>query len=159
MGRNNYDVGSPRLTAVWEIDSARTMTLVAMVFQAIILAGALSAGPLLLIFGVWTSLPAWAQIVIVSSWPVLASFLILTYYLMYRKLTEETASEARVPGLVLGVLGLLAGGILPGVFLLIAYYKVAVAEAKFVQGGRPKKAAWGGRSTSRCPVIGQRCGS
>ena len=103
-----------RLTREWDVESAKRMTLVAMVFQAIVLAGALLVGPLLLFFGIWQTLPPWVPPLVVASWIVLGSLLILTYYLVYRALIDSGIQEARAPCLVLGLLGLFGGGVVSG---------------------------------------------
>ena len=51
-------------------------------------------------------------------------WILLDYFLVYKRLESGNVREAETPALVLGILQLLFGGIIPGILLIIAYTKI-----------------------------------
>jgi hypothetical protein len=132
-----------------DIERARSMTLVAMALQGIVLAAGLLGGFIIaFVFPVWPALPPWVQALIISGWVILAAFPLLTYCAVYRKLATGRVHEATAPALLLGVLGLLLGGVLPGVFLIAAYFKASAARSKILHSRGETDAHAGGREST-----------
>lgn len=52
-------------------------------------------------------------------------WILLDYFLVYKKLADERVTEARDPALVLGIIQLIFGGLIPGILLIIAYIKIS----------------------------------
>lgn len=84
------------------VHTAKTMVLIAMILQIVFL----FLGLLTFIF------------LIGILW------VILDYVLVYKPLTEGRVQEAETPSLVLFILQLIFGGVLPGIFMLIAWLKI-----------------------------------
>lgn len=51
-------------------------------------------------------------------------WLLLDYFLIYKRLAEERVQEAETPALVLGIIQLIMGGIITGILIIIAYVKI-----------------------------------
>lgn len=51
-------------------------------------------------------------------------WILLDYFLIYKKLATEKVRDAEVPSLVLGIIQLIFGGLIPGILLIIAYVKI-----------------------------------
>ena len=51
-------------------------------------------------------------------------WILLDYFLVYKRLESGNVREAETPALVLGILHLLFGGIISGILLIIAYTKI-----------------------------------
>ncbi|MGC8563205.1 MAG: hypothetical protein ACP5NO_08495, partial [Thermoplasmata archaeon] len=51
-------------------------------------------------------------------------WIVLDYFLIYKKLAMERVSEAEAPALVLGIIQLIFGGLIPGILLIVAYVKI-----------------------------------
>ena len=51
-------------------------------------------------------------------------WILLDYFLVYKRLESGNVREAETPALVLGILQLLFGGIISGILLIIAYTKI-----------------------------------
>jgi hypothetical protein len=125
-----------------DAETAKTLTLVALILQAVIFV----LGLFILLFflvvfigttttsssgGTVTTVTTSAPVFLGAFGGVLAIifsggllWLLLDYFLVYRKLAEERVKEAETPSLVLGILQLLFGGIIPGILLIIAYVKI-----------------------------------
>jgi hypothetical protein len=51
-------------------------------------------------------------------------WILLDYFLVYRKLQLGMVKEAETPSLVLGIVQLIFGGIIPGILLIVSYVKI-----------------------------------
>ena len=51
-------------------------------------------------------------------------WIILDYFLIYQRLSEGRVPEAETPALVLGILQIVAGGVVPGILVIVAYIKI-----------------------------------
>ncbi len=51
-------------------------------------------------------------------------WIVLDYFLVYKRLKEEKVREAKTPTLVLGIIQLIFGGLIPGILLIVAYVKI-----------------------------------
>lgn len=51
-------------------------------------------------------------------------WILLDYFLVYKRLAEENVRAAETPALVLGIIQLIFGGIITGILLIIAYVKI-----------------------------------
>ncbi len=51
-------------------------------------------------------------------------WVLLDYFLVYRELAHETVDKASTPAIVLGILQLIFGGLIPGILLIVAYVKI-----------------------------------
>ncbi len=51
-------------------------------------------------------------------------WILLDYFLIYKKLAEDKVREAETPAIVLGIIQLIFGGLIPGILLIIAYIKI-----------------------------------
>ncbi|MCL4447143.1 MAG: hypothetical protein M0Z77_03050 [Thermoplasmatales archaeon] len=124
-----------------DASTAKTLTLVAIILQVIFFAiGVISVVGLvafLSIRRVVTSTGGTTSTTIISSgamgaFAVLFSiffllgliWILLDYFLVYKKLAEERVREAEVPSLVLGIIQLIFAGVIPGILLIIAYVKI-----------------------------------
>ncbi len=85
-----------------DAETAKTLVLVAMIFQIIFIA-------IGLFFFVFLLGVLW---------------LILDYVLVYSKISEGRLNEAETPCLVLAILQLILGGVIPGILMIIAYVKI-----------------------------------
>ena len=84
------------------METAKTMVIIGMVVQVIfVIVGILAV--IFLIGILW---------------------LVLDYVMVYRRIVEGRADQAETPALVMGILQLLFGGVVPGIFLLIAWLKL-----------------------------------
>ncbi|MFQ5837156.1 MAG: hypothetical protein ACE5HJ_00035 [Thermoplasmata archaeon] len=133
-----------------DVESAKAMTLVALVFEAIIFAASTLVGGtlIILVFPVWPALPLWSQLLIVSGWIILALLLFLTYHLVYRELLRGMVSRATAPALILGILELFVG-VIPGIFLIIAYFKSNNAQGKMLLSHGKQDLHGGGMESAR----------
>lgn len=123
-------------------ESAKTLVLVALIVEAVVLALIiLYFASIFAIFSVITpvnpggsAMPApgfyFSGIIIFVIVATIfgaigALWILLDYYLVYRRLVEERVEEAQSPALVLGILQLILGGIIPGILLIVAYSQIA----------------------------------
>ncbi len=119
-----------------DLDTAITLTLVALILEAVFLAigvllvavflpfiATLQTGPISSIFLV--GLVAVAGIVGVV-------FLLLTYFLVYKRLKDEQVESALTPALVLGIIALVLVGVISGILLIVAYVKAKDAHTKIL---------------------------
>ncbi len=51
-------------------------------------------------------------------------WILLDYFLVYKKLAEERVEDAETPALILGIIQLLFGGVITGILLIVAYVKI-----------------------------------
>ena len=89
-------------TSINGLTGAGTVTLSSPVFIPFFAIGILSIG---FIFGIL--------------------WILLDYFLLYKKIIEDKIEEAKSNSLVLGILQLLLGGLIPGILIIIAYTKLS----------------------------------
>ncbi|MBX8631516.1 MAG: hypothetical protein KIY12_01755 [Thermoplasmata archaeon] len=124
-----------------DASTAKTLTLVALIIQSIFFAiGLISAIFFLAVTAsVTTTSPTGATVVGPPPTFLFSAFfsvifliglvwILLDYFLVYKKLVEEKVEEAETPSLVLGILQLLFGGIITGILLIVAYVKIRDSE-------------------------------
>lgn len=131
-----------------DANTAKTLTLVAVILQAIyfavgvvILVIALAAvlttagipAGVNLLSGATLSAAGIITIVFVPVFVVGLLWLLLDYYLVYRRLLEERVHDAEAPSLALGILQIVLGGVVPGILLIIAYIKIRDSEARMMR--------------------------
>ncbi len=51
-------------------------------------------------------------------------WILLDYFLIYKKLAEDKVEEAETPALVLGIIQLIFGGVITGILVIVAYVKI-----------------------------------
>ncbi len=59
-------------------------------------------------------------------------FLLLTYFLVYKPLKDEQVERALTPALVLGIIVLVFGGVIVGILLIVGYVKAKDAHTKIL---------------------------
>ncbi len=127
------------------LQTAKTLTLIAIILQAILLAFAILV---IMVFtaasyqgvsivtypngttqrivssssGSISPLSTLLALIIVSIIPLVMIF--FDYYFVYKPISKEKAEESRTPSLVLGIIQLFTGGIIVGILLIIAYVKI-----------------------------------
>ncbi|MDA8054894.1 MAG: hypothetical protein M0Z77_04495 [Thermoplasmatales archaeon] len=117
-----------------DASTAKTLTLVAMVFQAIFFViGIFEVIAVIAVFSLTARIVATpgynGPLVIISlvfSVALLMGILwiALDYFLVYKRLATEMVQEAKTPSIVLGIIQLIFGGLVPGILLIIAYVKI-----------------------------------
>ena len=119
-----------------DASTAKTLTLVAIIFQLIFaMIGVIEAAILIpfltetYVPGTYTPVPVnldFSIVLIVFSISLLFGILwvLLDYFLIYRKLKLEKVKETMTPSLILGIIQLIFGGFIPGILLIIAYVKI-----------------------------------
>ncbi len=63
-------------------------------------------------------------------------FLLLTTFLVYKPLKHEQVERALTPALVLGIIALVFGGVIVGILLIVAYVKAKDAHTKILLAQR-----------------------
>ena len=119
-----------------DASTAKTLTLVVIILQAVFfvigifeviaLIAFLMVVPTVTPTNAIPSLDVSGIIAIVFS-AVLAIgilWIVLDYFLVYKRLKEEKVREAKTPTLVLGIIQLIFGGLIPGILLIVAYVKI-----------------------------------
>ena len=48
----------------------------------------------------------------------------LDYFLIYKRISEGKVAQAETPALLLGIMQIIAGGVVPGILVIIAYIKI-----------------------------------
>ncbi len=125
-----------------DANTAKTLTLVAIILQvvffiigifAIVALAALTIGPGITTTTstgttVTTSPPGFGVGIFGAVFGVIfligLLWILLDYFLIYKKLAEDKVGEAETPALVLGIIQLLFGGIITGILLIVAYVKI-----------------------------------
>ncbi|MCL5680830.1 MAG: hypothetical protein M1515_02115 [Candidatus Thermoplasmatota archaeon] len=118
-----------------DASTAKTLVLVAIIFQAIFFVIGIFEVIALAAFLTLTTVPptsstlslgAFGIITVVFSAALAIGILwiVLDYFLIYKRLKEERVREAETPALVLGIIQLIFGGLIPGILLIIAYVKI-----------------------------------
>ena len=126
-----------------DASSAKTLTLVAIILQSLFfIVGLIITITFLALFlgstagagSVTASFPAVGLglfgSVFAFGFAIGFIWILLEYFLVYKKLSEERVTEAETPALVLGVITLLFGGIITGILLIIAYVKIRDSIAR-----------------------------
>lgn len=86
-----------------DLETAKTLVLIALILNLVALAFALIT-------------------IVLAFFPFL--WLILDYFLVYKPLSEDDASSAETPALVLSILQLITLDILGGILLLVGWIKI-----------------------------------
>jgi hypothetical protein len=123
-----------------DASTAKTLTLVAIILQTIFFAiGAFATLILSLFFAasrtityngtVTRTVVSTGGVTIVglifSIFFVIAIvWILLDYFLIYKKLADGKVQEAETPSLVLGLIQLILGGVITGILLILAYVKI-----------------------------------
>jgi hypothetical protein len=112
-------------------NTARTLILVGLILQSILVLIAFGVGFLLLV--VFIGLFFLFAAVLGLIW------LLLVYFFSYRPTSEGEYERARTPTIVFAILSLLTLSLISGILYLIAYIKLgdAVREATYVPAGGP----------------------
>lgn len=128
-----------------DLQTAKTLTLIAIIFQALLLVIALISISFFTITSSQTvSIVTYPNgtthkiissptvyitplemifiLVIVSIIPIL--IILLDYYLIYKPISKEKAEEAKTASIVLGIIQLFTGAIIVGILLIVAYVKI-----------------------------------
>ncbi len=92
-----------------DVDSAKTLTLVALILYGIF-------GTIFVLLGFLFFL-----FIIFGVVPLL--FLLLAYVTVYQPLSQGRPADARTPALVIGIISIFFGGPISGILLIIAYAK------------------------------------
>jgi hypothetical protein len=133
-----------------DLDTARTLTLIAMIFQLLsTILGVFFLFLFFLLLGLSRPLPAMFQAVATVQLQVPLLFLVplvfltglgfiplvllvLTYFLVYRRLSEDRVGRALGPALGIAIASLVLGGIISGILLIVAYVKAKDAQTKIL---------------------------
>ena len=118
-----------------DASTAKTLVLVAIIFQAIFFAIGISEIIALAAFFTVTTVPATSSTLSLGAFGIITVvfsaalaigilWIVLDYFLIYKRLKEERVREAETPALVLGIIQLIFGGLIPGILLIIAYVKI-----------------------------------
>ncbi|MBX8634396.1 MAG: hypothetical protein M1422_02945 [Candidatus Thermoplasmatota archaeon] len=127
-----------------DANTAKTLTLIAIMLQVVFLVlviFAIAAFVPLTPSGTTTTISNGTTVTTVTISPpifdagIVGSFfgvifligllwILLDYFLIYKKLAEEKVGDAETPALVLGIIQLLFGGIITGILLIVAYVKI-----------------------------------
>ncbi|MBX8637693.1 MAG: hypothetical protein KIY11_04955, partial [Thermoplasmata archaeon] len=66
-------------------------------------------------------------------------WILLDYFLIYRKLVTGKVEEAETPALVLGTIQLILGGVITGILLIVAYVKIKDSVRNRARGTIPRQ--------------------
>ncbi len=136
------------LEARSDLDSARTLAVVALILEIAFLAIGVIILLVVLVGGVFTFTPGAGQVAtpMVAFAPILFFFalagilgvlwILLTYLLVYVPLREGQVERALTPTLVIAILTLIFGGLIPGILLIVAYVKAKDAHTKILLAQR-----------------------
>ncbi len=119
-----------------DLNTATSLTLAALILEAVFLGigilllvvflpfiASLQTGPISSIFLVGLGVVAGIVGVV---------FLLLTYFLVYKRLKDEQVERALTPALVLGIITLVFVGVISGILLIVAYVKAKDAHTKIL---------------------------
>ena len=119
-----------------DASTAKTLTLIAIVFQLIFAVIGIIEAAILIPFLTETYVPGtyipvsagldFSIVILVFSISLLFGIIwvLLDYFLIYRRLRLGKVKEAKTPSLVLGIIQLILGGFIPGILLIVAYVKI-----------------------------------
>ncbi|MCL4333439.1 MAG: hypothetical protein M1290_01490 [Candidatus Thermoplasmatota archaeon] len=122
-----------------DASTAKTLTLVAIIIQAVFFViGLFETFALVLFFeSVSTSslttnpggqqfvaLPNVISVIFSVALAIGILWLLLDYFLIYKRLNEERVKEAEAPAIVLGIIQLIFGGLIPGILLIVAWIEI-----------------------------------
>lgn len=121
-----------------DASTAKTLTLVAIIFQAFFFViGIFEVIAVITLVSIEYGgrLPTGTQIAAGGGIAVLSLvfsvalligllWIILDYFLIYRRLAMEKVKEAETPSIVLGIIQLIFGGLIPGILLIVAWVKI-----------------------------------
>ena len=66
-------------------------------------------------------------------------WILLDYFLIYKKLAEDKVEEAETPALVLGIIQLIFGGVITGILVIVAYVKIKDSVRNRARGTTPQQ--------------------
>ncbi len=124
-----------------DLDTAVTLTLVALILEVVFLAiGILVFAVFVLLgsFPLQMGMPGFSISVgffvglLVVFGIVGVVFLLLLYFLVYKRLKDEQVESALTPALVLGIIALVLVGVISGILLIVAYMKAKDAHTKIL---------------------------
>lgn len=114
-------------------ESAKTLTLVAIIIEAVFsllltvyflvilgLTAAVSSGPGFPGLGL-----AFLFIIGLIFGLIGLLWVLLDYFLVYKRILEENIASARDTSLILGIIQLILGGVVPGILLIVAYTQLS----------------------------------
>ena len=119
-----------------DASTAKTLTLIAIVFQLIFAVIGIIEAAILIPFLTETYVPGtyipvsagldFSIVILMFSISLLFGIIwvLLDYFLIYRRLRLGKVKEAKTPSLVLGIIQLILGGFIPGILLIVAYVKI-----------------------------------
>ncbi|MCL4333926.1 MAG: hypothetical protein M1290_00095 [Candidatus Thermoplasmatota archaeon] len=123
-----------------DASTAKTLTLVAIILQAVFFVFGIFETLGLAVFSVSTSIASSSTVTTTVTSSVGPSTIIaiifsaalaigilwtlLDYFLIYKRLKEERVKEADTPAIVLGIIQLIFGGLIPGILLIVAWIKI-----------------------------------
>lgn len=127
-----------------DANTAKTLTLVTIILQALFFVfGLIALVGLLAFFAASSSAVPGSATTTVSftglglitavfsiGFAIGIVWLLLEYFLIYKKLAEEKVAEAETPAIVLGIITLLFGGVITGILLIVAYVKIRDSRAR-----------------------------
>jgi hypothetical protein len=122
----------PSLAAGIDADAstARTLTLIALVVQAVFFLLGLGIVFFLFVAIGLTGPPGFGAASVLGaflgvSFLISVLWIVLDYVFIYRNLASSaTIANARTPSILLGIVQLVFGGVIPGILLIIAYIKI-----------------------------------
>ncbi len=118
-----------------DASTAKTLTLVAIILQAVFFVIGIFALLFVIAFVAVPAGPGGSQTVVTPAislggliflygFALGILWILLEYFLIYKKLSEEKVKEAETPAIVLGIITLIFGGIITGILLIVAYVKI-----------------------------------
>ncbi len=131
-----------------DAESAKSLTLAAIIIQAAFSAVGvlmvlmfttfyLTYAPSLPAGQTGTTMPVFLPGIFVAafgfSFSIGLLWILLDYFLIYKKLAEGRVAEAETPGIVLGIAQLVLGGLISGIMLIVAYVKIRDSRTRYPQ--------------------------
>ncbi len=121
-----------------DASTAKTLTLVAIILQMIFFAAGLIMVVGLSAFLSFSSVASTGTVtttavpnifaIVLAVFSIFfivgAVWILLDYFLVYKKLANEKVKEAETPSLVLGIVQLIFAGVIAGILLIVAYVKI-----------------------------------
>ena len=137
-----------------DASTAKTLTLVAIILQSILFIIGIFADAVLAFVasgvtttsspgGTFTTTgpvgPGIFGVVFGTVFIIGLLWILLDYFLIYKKLATEKVEEAETPALVLGIIQLLFGGVITGILLIVAYVKIKDSVRNRARGTTPQQ--------------------
>lgn len=114
--------------------SARTLTLVSVILEAVVFAIGVMTVLLSFLFLPF-SMAGVNTFIAIFDYSFLLGILwaLLNYFFIYVPLKHNELEKAETPALALGIMELLFGGVIPGILLLVAYVRIGDALDPFLR--------------------------